>query len=226
MKNLEEMQNEALIRIVDDDADLRKGLTFMLECAGWKSAAYPSARDFLTQDSPSIPGCLILDVQMAVPRFRQLQIQFGLILDVQMAGMTGIELQHEMNRRGNTLPIIFLTGHGDIDMAVTAMIDGAANFIQKPPESGKLLAAIETCVSQSLKNAEGTSSPAVLRQRLSLLTRRELEIAELVAAGLTSRQIAERLGISERTVEVHRSSLHQKLRMQITASSLSQILKK
>lgn len=195
MKNLEEMQNEALIRIVDDDADLRKGLTFMLECAGWKSAAYPS-----------IPGCLILDVQMA--------------------GMTGIELQHEMNRRGNTLPIIFLTGHGDIDMAVTAMIDGAANFIQKPPESGKLLAAIETCVSQSLKNAEGTSSPAVLRQRLSLLTRRELEIAELVAAGLTSRQIAERLGISERTVEVHRSSLHQKLRMQITASSLSQILKK
>ena len=132
MKNLEEMQNEALIRIVDDDADLRKGLTFMLECAGWKSAAYPSARDFLTQDSPSIPGCLILDVQMA--------------------GMTGIELQHEMNRRGNTLPIIFLTGHGDIDMAVTAMIDGAANFIQKPPESGKLLAAIETCVSQSLKN--------------------------------------------------------------------------
>lgn len=101
MKNLEEMQNEALIRIVDDDADLRKGLTFMLECAGWKSAAYPSARDFLTQDSPSIPGCLILDVQMA--------------------GMTGIELQHEMNRRGNTLPIIFLTGHGDIDMAVTAM---------------------------------------------------------------------------------------------------------
>lgn len=152
MKNLEEMQNEALIRIVDDDADLRKGLTFMLECAGWKSAAYPSARDFLTQDSPSIPGCLILDVQMA--------------------GMTGIELQHEMNRRGNTLPIIFLTGHGDIDMAVTAMIDGAANFIQKPPESGKLLAAIETCVSQSLKNAEGTSSPAVLRQRLSLLTRR------------------------------------------------------
>lgn len=136
MKNLEEMQNEALIRIVDDDADLRKGLTFMLECAGWKSAAYPSARDFLTQDSPSIPGCLILDVQMA--------------------GMTGIELQHEMNRRGNTLPIIFLTGHGDIDMAVTAMIDGAANFIQKPPESGKLLAAIETCVSQSLKNVEGT----------------------------------------------------------------------
>lgn len=208
MKNLEEMQNEALIRIVDDDADLRKGLTFMLECAGWKSAAYPSARDFLTQDSPSIPGCLILDVQMAG-----------------MTG-TGIELQHEMNRRGNTLPIIFLTGHGDIDMAVTAMIDGAANFIQKPPESGKLLAAIETCVSQSLKNAEGTSSPAVLRQRLSLLTRRELEIAELVAAGLTSRQIAERLGISERTVEVHRSSLHQKLRMQITASSLSQILKK
>ena len=202
MKNLEEMHNEALIRIVDDDADLRKGLTFMLECAGWKSAAYPSARDFLTH----IPGCLILDVQMA--------------------GMTGIELQHEMNRRGNTLPIIFLTGHGDIDMAVTAMIDGAANFIQKPPESGKLLAAIETCVSQSLKNAEGTSSPAVLRQRLSLLTRRELEIAELVAAGLTSRQIAERLGISERTVEVHRSSLHQKLRMQITASSLSQILKK
>ena len=87
MKNLEEMQNEALIRIVDDDADLRKGLTFMLECAGWKSAAYPSARDFLTQDSPSIPGCLILDVQMA--------------------GMTGIELQHEMNRRGNRGCVIF-----------------------------------------------------------------------------------------------------------------------
>ena len=200
------MPQGCLIRIVDDDEDMRESLSFLLESEGWKCAAYASAREFLIEDAASVPGCLILDVQMA--------------------GMTGIELQHEMNRRGNTLPIIFLTGHGDIDMAVTAMIDGAANFIQKPPESGKLLAAIETCVSQSLKNAEGTSSPAVLRQRLSLLTRRELEIAELVAAGLTSRQIAERLGISERTVEVHRSSLHQKLRMQITASSLSQILKK
>lgn len=84
MKNLEEMQDETLIRIVDDDLDLRKGLSFMLECAGWRSAAYPSARDFLTQDSPSIPGCLILDVQMA--------------------GMTGIELQHEMNRAETPSP--------------------------------------------------------------------------------------------------------------------------
>ena len=110
-----------LIRIVDDDEDMRESLSFLLESEGWQCAAYASAREFLIEDAGSVPGCLILDIRMPE--------------------MTGLELQQEMNRRKIFLPIVFLTGHGSIDMAVSAMKSGAVEFLQKPVDHARLLGA-------------------------------------------------------------------------------------
>lgn len=108
-------QAHALVRIVDDEADLREALSFVLDMEGWKTVTYGRAEDFFTGDSPSEPGCVVLDVRMP--------------------GMSGIEAQHEMRSRGIALPIIFLTGHGDVDMAVGAVQDGAFDFLLKPVDS-------------------------------------------------------------------------------------------
>ena len=105
-------QSNALVRIVDDEEDLRDALGFVLDMEGWKTVSYARADDFLKGDSPSVPGCVVLDVRMP--------------------GMSGIEAQHAMNERGIALPIIFLTGHGDVDMAVGAVQDGAFDFLLKP----------------------------------------------------------------------------------------------
>lgn len=108
-------QAHALVRIVDDEADLREALSFVLDMEGWKTVTYGRAEDFFTGDSPSEPGCVVLDVRMP--------------------GMSGIEAQHEMRSRGIALPIIFLTGHGDVDMAVGAVQDGAFDFLLKPVDN-------------------------------------------------------------------------------------------
>lgn len=206
MASLEALQANSIVRIVDDDDDLRKGLAFLLDCAGWKSKGYGSAADFLKLDTPSVPGCIILDVQMP--------------------GMSGIELQHELLKRRYPLPVIFLSGHGDIDMAVQAMMDGAAHFLQKPVDSGKLLEAIAKAANASFESSETkVSGVDSVRERIPLLTSRELEVAKLVSEGLSSRQVAERLGISERTVEAHRSSANQKLRVSTMSEEAAKALK-
>ncbi|MCG5030544.1 response regulator [Mesosutterella sp. OilRF-GAM-744-9] len=205
MNELKTIQEKALIRIVDDEQDLRKGLSFLLGCAGWKSAGYKSAKDFLRNDSPSVPGCLILDVQMP--------------------DISGIELQHEMIRRNSPLPVVFLSGHGDIDMAVQAIQEGAVHFLQKPVDSARLLAVIEKAVRKSLEESPVVTDSTSARHRLSLLTEREREVIGLVAQGLSSRQIATRFGISERTVEAHRSSANKKLHVSSTSDELKELLK-
>lgn len=206
MTDMALLQERALVRIVDDDEGLRKGLSFMLRCAGWKSRCYASAEAFLREDSPSEPGCLILDVQMP--------------------GVSGIELQHELIRRDCTLPIIFLSGHGDIDMAVQAIQDGAVHFLQKPVDSAKLLEALEKAARRSLEESGPAIDAASARHRLAQLTRRELEVIRLVAGGLSSRAVADRLGISERTVEAHRSSANRKLGVSSTSGELKEILRR
>lgn len=202
----ERLRERCLVRIIDDEPDIRAGLAFMLECAGWRSVSYASGHDFLTKDSPAVPGCAVLDVRMP--------------------GMTGIELQHELIRRGNALPVIFLTGHGDIDMAVRAMQEGAVHFLQKPVDRDRLLEAIEKASARSLDTSDVLiPETAVARQRLSMLTRREREILQLAASGLSSKAIGERLAISERTVEAHRFAASKKLRVHSTDEAVKILLK-
>ena len=127
---LARVQQGALVRIVDDDDSLRDALRFVLETEGWRVADYRSANDFFRGDAPSVPGCVVIDVRMP--------------------GLTGIEAQAVMNERGFSLPVIFLTGHGDIDMAVMALHEGAADFIQKPVDNERLLAVIASTAFESL----------------------------------------------------------------------------
>lgn len=185
------VQGKALIRIVDDDDSLREALRFVLEMEGWKVTDYGSADAFLRGDAPSTPGCVVMDVRMP--------------------GLTGIEAQKVMIDRGYALPIVFLTGHGDIDMAVMALHDGAADFIQKPIDNERLLAAIGSSAYESVNAAMGLPDEEEAKTRVSSLTSRERGIAGLLAQGLTNREIGERLTIAVRTVEVHRASLLRKL---------------
>ena len=157
----------------------------------WKTAVYHDAKSFLTGDRPSVPGCLILDVRMP--------------------GLTGIECQRVMKEHGVDLPVIFITGHGDIDMAVQAVLEGAVDFIQKPVDEERLLKDITKACERSVQKVTGSVSADTARERLAALTARETEIVRLIAQGLVSREIAERLGIALRTVEVHRASALKKI---------------
>ena len=188
---LARVQQGALVRIVDDDDSLRDALRFVLETEGWRVADYRSANDFFRGDAPSVPGCVVMDVRMP--------------------GLTGIEAQAVMNERGFSLPVIFLTGHGDIDMAVMALHEGAADFIQKPVDNERLLAVIASTAFESLSGAGAVLDAETARARCAELTNRERDIARLVAEGLTNRLIGERLSIAVRTVEVHRASALRKL---------------
>lgn len=192
-----------LIRVVDDDANLRQSLKFLLEAEGWEVETYESAEAFITGDSPSVPGCIILDVRME--------------------RMSGLELQKLLNERGNLLPIVFLTGHGDMEMAVNGMKNGAIDFVAKPIDPEKFIAAItRTIEKQHLRNL-GIASEGELRARYALLTAREKEICRFLARGLLNRETAARLSISERTVEGHRASAFKKLQIK-TVSELALIL--
>lgn len=188
---LARVQQGALVRIVDDDDSLRDALRFVLETEGWRVADYRSANDFFRGDAPSVPGCVVMDVRMP--------------------GLTGIEAQAVMNERGFSLPVIFLTGHGDIDMAVMALHEGAADFIQKPVDNERLLAVIASTAFESLRGAGAVLDGETAKARYAELTNRERDIARLVAEGLTNRLIGERLSIAVRTVEVHRASALSKL---------------
>ena len=186
----DDIKAKCLIRTVDDDPAMREALEFMLTAEGWRVKTYENGRAFLTDDAPSTPGCAILDVRMP--------------------GMSGLELQQEMNVRGYALPIIFLTGNGDIDMAVSAMRDGAVDFVQKPVRQERLLKAIAR-VTRSVSETGAVETEGAIRAKVQELTDREREIAELIGKKLTNRQISERTGITVRTVEVHRAAIIRKL---------------
>lgn len=146
------------------------------------------------------------------------------LLDVRMPGLTGIEAQSLMNDRDMTLPIIFLTGHGDVGMAVMALHEGAVDFIQKPVDNERLLAVIASSAYESMVSSGGLPDRDTVQKRLESLTNRERDIAELVAQGLTNRLIAERLSIAVRTVEVHRASMLRKLGVK-TSDEVAEMLR-
>lgn len=187
-------QKNVLIRIVDDETPFREALKFLLEVEGWQVASYESAQKFLTEDAPSRAGCLILDVSMPT--------------------MNGLELHELLRQRKNNIPVIFLTAHGDLDMAVQELKKGAYDFIQKPINEERLLGAVEEAVTWDLSHRGWSVDPREEAERYASLTPREKEIVSFVAEGLTTRQIAERLTLSERTVEVHRSGACRKLKLQ------------
>ncbi len=177
--------------IVDDDAGVRQGLTFMLRAAGYLVETFSSARAFLENYDPHCGGCLVLDIKM--PR------------------ISGIELQQQLNVRGWRIPVIFITGHGTVSLATTAMKAGAFDFIEKPLRQDTLLESIERALHWNARAYEERLERAVLEARIALLTRREREVFDRVATGEPNKLIARQLGISFRTVELHRAHITEKL---------------
>ena len=187
--------------VVDDDAAVRKGLTFLLRAAGYTVEAFPSALSFLEDYDPRRGGCLLLDVQM--PR------------------MTGVELQQQLNVRGWRIPVIFITGHGTVSLAIAAIKAGAFDFVEKPLREESLLECIERSLNWNDTAREERLERAQLQTRAALLTEREREVLDLVAAGEPNKIIARHLGISFRTVELHRAHIIEKLQ----ARSLSDLIR-
>jgi FixJ family two-component response regulator len=186
-------KKRVLIRIVDDDEEIRTGLSFLLSTDGWRALAYKSAEEFLKDPQAGVPGCLILDIRMP--------------------GMSGIELQRVMKERGINLPIIIVTGHADVDTAVQTMKMGALDFLQKPVKSEALIASIEEAASISLEQMRGRLPAEDVRKTVAEFTPQERDIAKLLFEELSNRAIAERLSLSERTVQAHRNTLYHKLRV-------------
>lgn len=182
-----------LVRIVDDDPSFRQSLSFLLTCEGYEVECHCAAADFLRNDKPSVPGCLILDVRMPE--------------------ISGIALQHELNRRANSLPIIFLTAHGEVNMAVQSMHDGAFDFQQKPIDPPRLLTAVARAIKKSCAQGNFLFDVSTAMFRYKQLTERENEVLRLAARGFLNRQIAERLGLSIRTVQVQRLNGRHKLQI-------------
>ena len=187
--------------VVDDDSAVRRGLRFLLRSAGYTVEAFPSALSFLQGYDPRQGGCLLLDVQM--PQ------------------MTGLELQQQLNVRGWRIPVIFITGHGTVSLAIAAIKAGAFDFIEKPLREEMLLDCIERSLHRNDAAHEERLQRAQLEARPALLTSREREVLELVAAGEPNKIIARRLGISFRTVELHRAHIIEKLQ----ARSLSDLIR-
>jgi two-component system, LuxR family, response regulator FixJ len=187
--------------VVDDDAAVRQGLRFMLRAAGYSVEAFRSARAFLESYDPRQGGCLLLDVQM--PQ------------------MTGPELQQQLNIRGWRIPVIFITGHGSVSLAIAAMRAGAFDFIEKPLREEALLESIERALHWNDQAYEERLERAAVQARADLLSPREREVFELVAAGEPNKVIARRLGISFRTVELHRAHIFEKLQ----ARNLSDLIR-
>jgi two-component system response regulator FixJ len=184
-------RNEQQVFLIDDDEAVRIAMSRLFESAGLNHRAFSSGNQFLERYSPDLSGCLVLDVRMS--------------------GISGLELQRELNAIGSILPIIFMTGHGDLPMAVRAMRLGAIHFLRKPVDESELLDSIEQAFRQEFEVSERTTRHRDARNLFNALTDRERQTIELVTDGNSNKFIASDLGISERTVEVHRSAAMKKL---------------
>ena len=178
--------------LVDDDASVRRALTRLLKSAGYNVQTFTSAQEFLgTKANGEGPSCLVLDVRMP--------------------GLTGIDLQRELQTLNRNLPIVFITGHGDVPMSVRAMKAGAVDFLQKPVNDKDLLKAIEQSLARAAKDQSQREEIAQIQKRVESLTPRELEVMALVVTGLLNKQIAFRLGTVEKTIKVHRARVMDKM---------------
>jgi FixJ family two-component response regulator len=194
-----------LIFVVDDDAAMRRSIVFLAESVGWSVQAFASAEDFLKQCEPERGSCLILDIRMPT--------------------MSGLELQQILKERRSELPIVFITGHGDVAMAVQAMKNGALDFIEKPFKDQQLLDAIAQAVRNSSQRKAQHRHQAEARDLLERLTQREREVALLVARGLSNKLIARELDISDKTVQVHRAHVLEKMGVHSAAQLAQQLMR-
>jgi FixJ family two-component response regulator len=183
--------NAKTVFVVDDDEAVRRALRFLLRTAGHGVEIFPSATAFLESYTPDRMGCLLLDVRMPQT--------------------TGLDLQHELNARGWRIPAIFITGHGTVPIAIAAMKAGAFDFIEKPLRDEALLESVERALSWNATARQDHLELAALKARAAPLTPREREVLDLVATGEPNKVIARRLGISFRTVELHRSHILEKM---------------
>jgi FixJ family two-component response regulator len=189
------------VHIVDDDEAVRSSLRFLIRSVGLQGQAFDSAVDFLKSYDPRQPGCLLLDVRMP--------------------GMSGLDLQQELNRRGATIPVIFITGHGDVPMAVAAMQCGAFDFLQKPFRDQDLLDRVQRAMARDAESRGRLAARAEIKARLATLTPRESEVMRLVTSGKANKVVGAELGVSQRTVEIHRAHVMEKMR----AGSLAELVR-
>ena len=187
--------------VVDDDDAVRDSLRLLLKSAEITCQAFASAQEFLAAYDAAQPGCLVLDVRMP--------------------GMSGLEMQQELNLRGATLPVIFITGHGDIPMAVEAMQLGAFDFLQKPFRDQELLDRVQRALARDMDNRARLRHTDRIRERLATLSPREREVLDLVTQGKANKMVAGDLGVSQRTVEIHRAHVMQKME----AGSLAELVR-
>jgi FixJ family two-component response regulator len=181
-----------LVFVVDDDASAREGIEDLLQSVGLPVMSFGSAQEFLQSPRPDAPGCIVLDVRMP--------------------GTSGLEFQKVLIEAGIRLPVIFVTGHGDIPMSVMAMKSGAIEFLTKPFREQSLLDAVNAGIESDRLRRQGSKHVSELQQRFELLTPREREVFAFVVTGRPNKQIAAQLGLSETTVKVHRSQITKKMR--------------
>ena len=185
------MKKNPLVMVVDDDAGIRNAMRILLKSVGIEATLYASAQEFLAAYQPTQPGCLVLDIRMP--------------------GMSGLELQQQLNLRGAVIPVIFMTGHGDIPMAVEAMQHGAFDFLQKPFRDQDLLDRIQRAIARDAERRASLGEHTRIKSHLEALTAREREVLDLMVKGKQNKQIAQDLGVSPRTIEIHRARVMEKM---------------
>ncbi|RRD58091.1 DNA-binding response regulator [Comamonadaceae bacterium OH2545_COT-014] len=183
------------VHVVDDDDAFRRSLLFLLDSMGWAAQGHASAAEFLQtctgSDAAEAIGCLLLDIRMP--------------------GMSGLELQATLAARGCTAPIIFITGHGDVELAVQAMKQGAFDFLEKPFRDQRLLDAVSAALRERAARRQSQARQAEAADALARLSPREAEVARLLALGQPNKRVAQALGISEKTVHIHRQHVMEKM---------------
>ena len=197
-------ENKPIVMVVDDDTGVRNAMRVLLKSVGLQSQLHASAQEFLQGYDPSQAGCLVLDIRMP--------------------GMSGLELQQELNVRGATIPVIFMTGHGDIPMAVEAMQHGAFDFLQKPFRDQELLDRIQKAIVRDGKLRQSLSEHSRIRASLETLTDREREVLDLMILGKQNKAVAQELSVSPRTIEIHRARVMEKMDVQSVAELVRMML--